>query len=59
MSVVLVSNRVADPNRAGPVSGGLASALVGAVRESAATWIGGSGKMLPASAATGDRKSVV
>lgn len=46
VSVVLVSNRVADPHRGGPVSGGLASALVGAVRESGAIWVGGSGKLL-------------
>jgi len=45
-SVILVSNRVADPHRSGPVSGGLASALVGAVRESGAIWVGGSGKLL-------------
>jgi len=45
-SVILVSNRVADPHRGGPVSGGLASALVGAVKESGAIWVGGSGKLL-------------
>ncbi len=53
MSVILVSNRVADPHRAGPVPGGLASALVGAVRENGAIWVGGSGKLLTG-AVTGD-----
>ena len=48
--VVLVSNRVADPQRGGPVAGGLASALTGAVRESGAIWIGGSGKLLTGAA---------
>ena len=40
MSVILVSNRVADPSVDGPVEGGLASALLQAVKTSGAVWMG-------------------
>jgi trehalose 6-phosphate synthase len=40
VTVVLVSNRVADPQSDGPVEGGLASALLQAVRTSGAVWVG-------------------
>jgi trehalose 6-phosphate synthase len=35
-----VSNRVADPNVEGPIEGGLASALLQAVKTSGAVWVG-------------------
>lgn len=40
MSVILVSNRVVSPKSDGPIDGGLASALVQAVRQSGALWVG-------------------
>ena len=40
MTVILVSNRVADPSSDGPIEGGLASALLQAVRVSGAVWVG-------------------
>ncbi len=40
MTVILVSNRVAEPNSDGPIEGGLASALLQAVRVSGAVWVG-------------------
>src|SRR5262249_22660314 len=40
VTVILVSNRVADPSRDGPIEGGLASALLQAVKTSGATWVG-------------------
>ena len=45
MNVILVSNRVASPQSDGPVEGGLASALVQAVKTSGAIWIGSSGRL--------------
>jgi len=36
----LVSNRVVDPNAEGPIEGGLASALLQAVKTSGAVWVG-------------------
>ena len=45
MNVILVSNRVASPQSDGPVEGGLASALVQAVKTSGAIWIGASGRL--------------
>lgn len=41
-SVILVSNRITEPLRGGAMPGGLAAALTTAVRETGATWIGGS-----------------
>jgi trehalose 6-phosphate synthase len=40
VTVILVSNRVADPRHDGPIEGGLASALLQAVKTSGATWVG-------------------
>ena len=40
MTVVLVSNRVADSRLDGPVEGGLASALLQAVKKCGAVWLG-------------------
>ena len=40
MTVILVSNRVADPKHDGPIEGGLASALLQAVKTSGAIWVG-------------------
>jgi trehalose 6-phosphate synthase len=40
VTVILVSNRVVDPSRDGPIEGGLASALLQAVKTSGATWVG-------------------
>jgi trehalose 6-phosphate synthase len=40
VTVILVSNRVADPDSNGPVEGGLASALLQAVQTSGAVWVG-------------------
>ena len=40
MTVILVSNRVADVSTDGPIEGGLASALLQAVRASGAVWVG-------------------
>jgi trehalose 6-phosphate synthase len=40
VTVILVSNRVADPNVEGPIEGGLASALLQAVKTSGAVWVG-------------------
>jgi trehalose 6-phosphate synthase len=40
VTVILVSNRVADPNKEGPIEGGLASALLQAVKTSGAIWVG-------------------
>jgi trehalose 6-phosphate synthase len=46
MSVIVVSNRVAQPSADGPMVGGLAAALLPAVRRSGAIWLGASGKTL-------------
>jgi len=43
VSVVVVSNRVAGANADGPISGGLAAALIPMVGKSGATWVGFSG----------------
>jgi trehalose 6-phosphate synthase len=40
VTVVLVSNRVADPDVEKPMEGGLASALLQAVKSSGAVWVG-------------------
>jgi trehalose 6-phosphate synthase len=40
VTVILVSNRVADPDVVGPIEGGLASALLQAVKTSGAVWVG-------------------
>jgi trehalose 6-phosphate synthase len=40
VSVILVSNRVADPDPTQPVQGGLAAALLQAVTASGAAWVG-------------------
>lgn len=47
MSVIVVSNRVARPNE--PIEGGLAAALLPAVRNSGAIWVGASGRLTEAS----------
>jgi len=44
MSVIVVSNRVARASAAEPIMGGLASALLPAVREFGAIWVGSSSK---------------
>ncbi|MGP0093598.1 MAG: trehalose-6-phosphate synthase [Xanthobacteraceae bacterium] len=49
MSVILVSNRVADPKPGGPIEGGLTSALIQAVKASGAIWVGTSGRLSDAS----------
>lgn len=41
---ILVSNRIVDPAASGAITGGLAAALASAVKDSGATWLGGSGK---------------
>ena len=46
MSVIVVSNRVARPGADGPMVGGLAAALLPAVRRSGAIWLGASGRLL-------------
>ena len=43
MSVVVVSNRVAGAKADGPISGGLAAALIPMVGKSGAIWVGFSG----------------
>jgi trehalose 6-phosphate synthase len=45
VSVILVSNRVADPKPGGPIEGGLASALIQAAKASGAIWVGTSGRL--------------
>jgi trehalose 6-phosphate synthase len=40
VTVILVSNRVADHSKEGPIEGGLASALLQAVKASGAVWVG-------------------
>src|ERR1700674_1623644 len=44
MSLVVVSNRVCLPTADEPVTGGLAAALLPAVRTSGAIWVGASGR---------------
>ena len=50
MTVVVVSNRVARPKGDGPVEGGLAAALLPAVKNSGAIWVGASGRLAEPSA---------
>jgi trehalose 6-phosphate synthase len=45
VSVILVSNRIADPKPGGPIEGGLTSALIQAVKASGAIWVGTSGRL--------------
>src|ERR1700719_2040607 len=45
MSLVVVSNRVCLPKADEPVTGGLAAALLPAVRTSGAIWVGSSGRL--------------
>ena len=54
MTVVLVSNRVAEPRLDGPVEGGLASALLQAVKNSGAIWLGT--RVQQSNSANSDRK---
>ncbi|HET9904811.1 MAG TPA: trehalose-6-phosphate synthase [Xanthobacteraceae bacterium] len=44
MTVIVVSNRIALPQGQEPVSGGLAAALLPAVKNSGAIWVGSSGR---------------
>ena len=46
MTVIVVSNRVARPKADEPVEGGLATALLPAVKNSGAIWVGASGRLL-------------
>jgi trehalose 6-phosphate synthase len=46
MSLIVVSNRVARPQGDEPIAGGLAAALLPAVRTSGAIWFGASGRFL-------------
>ena len=45
MTVIIVSNRVAKPKPNEPIEGGLAAALLPAVRNSGAIWVGSSGRL--------------
>jgi trehalose 6-phosphate synthase len=45
MSLIVVSNRVARPDAEEPIEGGLAAALLPAVRTSGAIWVGSSGRL--------------
>ncbi|MBX6425484.1 MAG: trehalose-6-phosphate synthase [Variibacter sp.] len=45
MTVIVVSNRVARPRVDEPVTGGLAAALLPAVKNSGAIWVGASGRL--------------
>src|SRR5438874_5968802 len=45
MSLIVVSNRVARPKADEPIAGGLAAALVPAVKTSGAIWVGSSGRL--------------
>ena len=49
MSLIVVSNRVARPDAEEPVEGGLAAALLPAVRTSGAIWVGSSGRLTESS----------
>lgn len=44
MELIIVSHRVASPKRDEPIEGGLAAALLPAVRRSGAIWVGSSGR---------------
>lgn len=46
MTVIIVSNRVARPKADEPAQGGLAAALLPAVRHSGAIWVGASGRLI-------------
>ena len=48
MTVIVVSNRVARPKSDEPAQGGLAAALLPAVRHSGAIWVGPSGRLIEA-----------
>jgi len=48
MSLIVVSNRVARPKADEPMAGGLAAALLPAVRTSGAIWVGASSRLLDA-----------
>jgi trehalose 6-phosphate synthase len=45
VSVVIISNRVARSNASDPIQGGLAAALLPAIRAYGAVWVGSSGKL--------------
>ncbi len=45
MTVIVVSNRVARPKPDEPIEGGLAAALLPAVKHSGAIWVGSSGRL--------------
>lgn len=49
MTVIVVSNRVARPKADDPAPGGLAAALLPAVKNSGAIWVGSSGRLADAS----------
>lgn len=49
MTVIVVSNRVARPRGDEPIEGGLAAALLPAVRHSGAIWVGASGRLTDSS----------
>ena len=55
MTLIVVSNRVARPKPDEPVEGGLAAALLPAVRHSGAIWVGSSGRL----AAEGDHSGAI
>ena len=46
MRLVIVSNRVACPKGDEPIEGGLAAALLPAVKTSGAIWVGSSGRFI-------------
>ena len=45
MTVVVISNRVVSPKPDAPIEGGLAGALLPAVRDAGAIWVGASGRL--------------
>jgi trehalose 6-phosphate synthase len=48
VSIIIVSNRVARPKPDMPIEGGLAAALLPAVRHAGAIWVGSSGRLIDA-----------
>lgn len=56
MTIIVISNRIARPQGDEPLSGGLAAALLPAVKNSGAIWIGASGQVVDAS---GKKESLV
>jgi trehalose 6-phosphate synthase len=46
VTVIVISNRVARPKADVPAQGGLAAALLPAVRNAGAIWVGASGKLI-------------